>query len=198
MDIRARTCARLCIRILHSTTLPECSFNDTSEKFNKRAEESFRGAGGRRNWKTNLGRIPLSAASSLSLISSRPRREVSEKFRDTPSRLEGGSAETCALRLHVAILTTDPATDRTLAKIYRDESKSMSGRDHRELVLLSSPRVRAILNNLRKIQTRPYARAVLRRGALFIEVMRHCRGTPLTSSRSACTQGALFKSGLRN
>jgi len=47
------------------TTLPECSFNDTSEKFNKRTKELFWDAGGWRNWKTNLGRIPLFASFSL-------------------------------------------------------------------------------------------------------------------------------------
>lgn len=54
-----------CPCIFHLTTLPECSFNDTSEKFNKRTKELFWDAGGRRNWKTNLGRIPLFASFSL-------------------------------------------------------------------------------------------------------------------------------------
>lgn len=54
----------LCMCIFH-LTLPECSFNDTSEKFNKRTKGLFWDAGGWWNWKTNLERIPLFGSFSL-------------------------------------------------------------------------------------------------------------------------------------
>lgn len=67
----------LCPCIFHLTTLPECSFNDTSEKFNKRTKELFWDAGGWRNWKTNLGRIPLFASFSLIWFQPLRLREIS-------------------------------------------------------------------------------------------------------------------------
>jgi len=55
--------------IFHLTTLPDYSSNDTSEKSNKRTKGLFWDAGARRNWKTNLGRIPLFASFTLISIS---------------------------------------------------------------------------------------------------------------------------------
>lgn len=85
VSVGIHTCPCPCI--FHLTTLPECSFNDTSEKFNKRTKELFWDAGGWRNWKTNLGRILLFASFSLiwfqplrlqKILSSSPRSPVIE------------------------------------------------------------------------------------------------------------------------
>lgn len=103
--VHASACMCVCVCIFHLTTLPECSFNDTSEKFNKRTKELFWDAGSWRNWKTNLGRIPLFASFSLIWLPpfSLRLQEISNSRYTSLSRRIDRSALKCAYQCETKI-----------------------------------------------------------------------------------------------